>query len=258
MSAMHLLTKSLLALQTEQSTSKAREVVQLMDTEYGDKMLVSLLKLEILAFEPQPDINIYHGTLLRLFRSVYLTKPNFKTLMHHIHKLRKFSPEVACDCLGQLLSIRLFESGKIEYIERVTVMRIWITTSNSQTTSLIDSLRFFLDLVSSNITSPYSSAATHASQTLLWKLIEGFFNQRQYEQAEKLCNLAIHPMFVKCGDSNKAKISRKIMQCAIARQSWNEARQAFFSMSEASQNAPQSRFLLFKVAIRTDDEDLGK
>ncbi|KAF2666798.1 SPO22-domain-containing protein [Microthyrium microscopicum] len=257
MSAMHLLTKSLLALGTEQSNAKAREVVQLMDTEYGDKMLVSLLKLEILSAETQPDISVYHGTLLRLFRSVHLTKPNFKTLMHHIHKLRKFNPEIACDCLAQLLSIRLFESGKMEYIERVTVMRIWITTSNTQISSLMETLRSFLDLVSSNITSSYSPAATHAAQTLLWKLVESSFNQTNYQQTEAICNLANHQLFVKCGDNNKAKISRKIMQCAIARQSWNDARQAFFSMSELAQSSPQSRFLLFKVAIRTEDEQLA-
>lgn len=258
MSALHLLTKSLLALQSPDSTAKARDIVQLMDTEYGDKMLVCLLKLEILMSESQPDVKVYQGILTRLFRNVYLSKSNFKTLMHHIHHLRKLSPEVACECLGQLLSLRLFHGEKLDLVERVFVMRVWITTSNAQITSLMDSLESFLDLVSRNVTAPFSSAATHASQTLLWKVVEGCFNQRQFDQAQRFCQLCNHVLFSKCGESNKAKISRKIIQCAIARQNWNDARQAYFSMSDMAQKASLSRLLLYKVAIHTEDEQLGK
>jgi hypothetical protein len=257
LSALHLFAKSLLALKTQESQSKAANIVELMDREYGDKMLVSLLRLELLATENYPDANIYCGVLLRLIRSVYLTKTNFKTIMHHLHKLRKISPDVACMCLDQFLSIRLFQTGTMEHIERATLMRIWITLTNS-TAVIADELDGFLETISGNITSPFSTSATFAAQTLIWRTIEVYFSQKQYGSAERLCLLANHRLFEKAGEGNRGILFRKLMQCALGRQDWTQARSYFFSMHETVQVLPTSRFLLYKVALRSDDEDLGE
>jgi hypothetical protein len=257
LSVMHLFTKSLIAIATPESRSKATNILELMDKEYGDKMLVSLLKLESFATESHPDGDIYHGVLLRLIRSVYLTKDNFKTIMYHLHKLRKINQDIACKCLDEFLEIRLFKTGTAEYIERATLMRIWITTS-SNTNITPDELEAFLENIAGNISAPFSTSATFAAQTLIWKTIEVCFSQKQYYPAERLCRLADHRLFEKAGEGNRGKLLRKMMQCALARQDWNQARTYFFSMHGTVQAVPLSRFLLFKVAIRSDDEELGK
>jgi hypothetical protein len=257
LSAMHLFTKSLIAIGTPESRSKATNILELMDKEYGDKMLVSLLKLESFATESHPDGNIYHGVLLRLIRSIYLTKDNFKTIMHHLHKLRRINQDIACKCLDEFLEIRLFQTGTMEFIERVTLMRIWITTS-SNTNITLDELEAFLENIAGNVSAPFSTSATFAAQTLMWKTIEVYFSQKQYHPAERLCRLANHRLFEKAGEGNRGKLIRKMMQCALARQDWNQARTYFFSMHETVQALPLSHFLLFKVAIRLGDEELGK
>jgi hypothetical protein len=48
------------------------------------------------------------------------------------------------------------------------------------------------------------------------------------------------------------------MQSALARADLVAAREAFFSMSEIAQANPQSRFLLYKVALRSGDDELGE
>jgi hypothetical protein len=260
LSTMHLLTKSHLALDTPESVAKAQDLVELMEADYGDKLLVSLLRLEILSTQAQPDADVYYGVLLRMFRSIILTRSNFKTVMHHLHKLRKISPDLACKALDDLLHLRLFESEKEEWVEKAAMMRIWITTSSPVEGSrpLLDSLGDFLDDVSNNTKVSFTPAATHAAQTLIWKVIETNYEQKCFESTEKLCRLSSHPLFDKCGEGNKAKLVRKIIQSALARQDFVCAREAFFSMSEAGQASPQSRFLLYKVALRTGDNELGE
>jgi Meiosis protein SPO22/ZIP4 like len=257
LSTLHLLIKCFLAVRSPESLLRAQSIMELMDAEFGDKMIVSLLKLELLSANSKPDPDVYHGVLLRLFRSIHLSRSNFKTIMHHLHKLRNIDPNEACKAIDEFLTIRLFEQDKEEFIERAAVMRIWITTTTSTSTNMLTSLEELLGLISKNSKGPFSSAATHASQTLLWKVIEAEISQKRYDLAEKLCRMANHPTFSKCGEGSKAKLARKVMICALARHDLIAAREAFFSMPQAAQLHPQSRFLLYKVALRSQDDDLG-
>jgi len=257
-SVISVLIKTLMEQHTLDAIKKAQSIMALLETEFGDRMLVSLLKLELLTAEKNPEPGLYRSVLLRLFRSTQLTKQNFKTLLHHVHRLRHLDLTEACQALDDFLTIRLFEQENEEYTERAIVMRIWITTSLSDCSMAIASLKDFLDLVSRYLRGPISTTATHASQTLLWKLVEAQRNQKCYENAELLCRLALSPVFNKTGDANKAKLCRKIMICALARNDFTAAREAFFAMPEAAQENPHSRFLLYKVTLRSQDFDLGK
>lgn len=50
---------------------------------------------------------------------------------------------------------------------------------------------------------------------------------------------------------------RKIILCALESKDFGMATEAFNEMSEAARNEPFTRFLMFKIAIRTSDKDLG-
>jgi hypothetical protein len=84
--------------------------------------------------------------------------------MHHLHKLRKLSAQFACRALDELLSLRLFAEEKEEWIERASIMRIWISTSCAESKDKVELLKDVLDTISSNTIKPFSSAATHAAQ----------------------------------------------------------------------------------------------
>jgi meiosis protein SPO22/ZIP4 len=258
LSTLHLLIKSLLGLRTPDALNKTQGLLQVMEAEFGDKMIVSLLRLEVLAADSKPEPGIYHGVLLRLFRSIYLSRPNFKTIMHHLHKLRNIDPKAACKALDDFLTIRLFEHEKEDYVERAAVMRIWITTTALEAADMLQSLQHFFDILSKNLTVPFTTAATHAAQTLLWKVIESHLTQKRYDTALILCRIADQPVFSKCGEVNKAKLARKAMLCALGQNDTATAREIFFSMSETAQANPQSGLLLYKVALRSQDNDLGK
>lgn len=144
--------------------------------------------------------------------------------MHHIHKLKKLSTLLACKSLDDLIALRLSGNVKEEWLERACMMRVWIMTTGSEPGDHGADMKDILDVMLTNSAKPFSAAAAYAAQTvgirpsslgksltiaqLLWKYIESAYNEKQYEAAERYCELALHPLFEKCGDLNRAKISR--------------------------------------------------
>jgi hypothetical protein len=56
-------------------------------------------------------------------------------------------------------------------------------------------------------------------------------------------------------DNNKF---RRIIMCCIQTKEYGKAAEVFNAMPESGKNSPLSRFLMFKVALRTSDDDLGE
>jgi hypothetical protein len=116
-----------------------------------------------------------------MIRSIVLNETNFKTIMHHIHKLKEHryvgrsgiaitltndSNVNACKALDHLIDMRLFREEKQVWIEKALVMRIWLGTTNSCAENILEQLHELLDAVSQNTKAPLSAPATHAVQTV--------------------------------------------------------------------------------------------
>lgn len=109
--------------------------------------------------------------LERMFRTIPLTRPNFKTIMYHLHKLRKLDVNLACKALDDLLSTRLLDERKSEWTEKAAIMRIWMTTDNPEKKDdAHTSLSKMLDGISNFSKDQFSAAATHAAQTVVSRL----------------------------------------------------------------------------------------
>ncbi|KAF2143242.1 uncharacterized protein K452DRAFT_167927 [Aplosporella prunicola CBS 121167] len=256
-STMHHLIRALLRQDDHDAKEKAKVLLDLLALDHGDKMVVSLLQLEQLSAEPKPDPGQYYGAVERMMRSIHLTETNFKTIMHHVHKLKNLSPELAAKALDNFLDLRLFENRNSEWIEKVTVTHVWVSIANWDGDQSPEPLRELLDTVQQNMHGAFSVAATHAAQTLLWKRIESTYSQSQFNAAEAWCRLSLHPLFEKAGELNKAKVARKTILCALARHDYVTARKVYFDMSDAGKAAPMTRYLMYKVALRQDDPDLA-
>ncbi|KAI7215800.1 hypothetical protein KC333_g5221 [Hortaea werneckii] len=100
---------------------------------------------------------------------------------------------------------------------------------------------------------PLSAKATHAAQTLIWKNADRHGSQT----AESWLRLLQHPMFDSAGLLNKAKIWRKAIISALARTDVTAAREAYYSMPPACQNEDMSRYLAFKIALKSEDNELA-
>ncbi|KAL0258929.1 sporulation-specific protein 22 [Diplodia seriata] len=255
LSILNFLVRACLKMNTTESREKARGIVDLLDFDYGDKMVVHLLKLDVISSDPELEVEQYYNVVVRMIRSIVLTDANFRTVMHHAHIIKGKSPELACKALDKLLHEKLFSHENHQWIEKVAVTQIWIL-ADSGDAQPPESLVGLLEAVLQN-SRPFDAPATHAAQTILWKKIETLYSQAKYLESESWCNIALHPLFAKAGDSNKAKISRKIILCALSRQEHNNARKVFFQLPENEKNNPMTRYLMYKSAIRDQEPHLA-
>jgi hypothetical protein len=52
-------------------------------------------------------------------------------------------------------------------------------------------------------------------------------------------------------------LGRKLLLCALARKDISSAREIFGSMSTVAQNEPMTRFLMYKIALRSGEHELA-
>ncbi|KAL2071470.1 hypothetical protein VTL71DRAFT_12705 [Oculimacula yallundae] len=228
-SVLQSLTKALLAMKDPESAERARGLIDMLETNLGDKLVVLLLKLEMLS-APTTDDGVafdsasYLEILQRMIRTVVINDGNFKLIMSHIRKLNDKSPSLATRALDDFLTLRIIQEDRDEWFEKALVTRLWIAvTQRDNPDSLAQLEDLFSTLVASS-TKPASSAATLAAHTLLWKRIEANYAIGQYDTAEKWCHLAMHKIFAKSGELNMARLSR---------------------------------FLMYKIAVRCDEQELA-
>jgi hypothetical protein len=157
--------RALLGLQQQDATQQAHGLVDLLESEVGDKLVILLLRLELLSASSETFDSVAYSTVVqRIIRSVVLTDSNFKLIVHHIRKLNDKSPSLACNALDELLQTRLFQAEKEEWIETILINRIWMGTSQRDGDDVLSSVHKSLAIVSSNLAKPISSSATFAAQ----------------------------------------------------------------------------------------------
>ncbi|KAF2036041.1 SPO22-domain-containing protein [Setomelanomma holmii] len=257
LSTMHNIVQAHMKVDTTDARDRAWQMIKLMETDYTDKMVVALLKIELLSKAPTLDTDEYYTVLLRMVRTIVLNDTNFKTIMHHIHKLKEHSNASACKILDDLIDIRLFREENQVWIEKAVIMRIWIGTTSAMSENVLDQTQELLDTVSQNSKAPQSAPATHAAQTLLWKRVEAAASQEQFDTAEAWCRICLHPLFDKAGAQNKAKIARKMIQFALSRQNFAAAHEAYNKMADSGRDEPVTRYLMYKVGLQSGNMDLA-
>lgn len=228
LSIIQTLVKALISTQSQEAFEKAQNLASLLESEVGHKLVVLLLKLEILSASTNEvfEDNAYRDVLMRIIQTVVLTDHNFKLIMHHIRKLHTKSPSLACNVIDEFLQTRLFEAEREDWVEKVLVTRIWMATAQREGQDVVTSVEKALTTVASNVEKPLSTLAAHAAQIvsrsqeiqgrklidlqLIWKQIESSYAQSQYDLSERWCRLAMHQLFSHSGEMNLAKAARYV------------------------------------------------
>ncbi|PQE27929.1 hypothetical protein CJF30_00009126 [Rutstroemia sp. NJR-2017a BBW] len=267
-SILQTLIKALLETKSDESLQRAQDLVDLLEGEIGDKMVVLLLRMELLS-EKTDDVFdglAYSGILQRMIRTMSLSIANLRLFLFHARKLNDKAPSLAIKALDELVRLRIKEWVDItklgEWLEKVLVTRIWMVVSGRDTEEGFVGTEAFLDLIADNAVKGMTTEATMAvhmvgRHELLWKRIEASYGLSQYEITEKWCRLGLHRLFEKSGELNIAKISRKILLCALGRGDIGSARDVFGSMSSGAKEEPLTRFLMYKIAIRSEEVEFA-
>jgi hypothetical protein len=167
-SIIQTLIKALLCLKDQEAIERARSLVSLLESVLGDKLIVLLLKLEILSAPSAGafDSGQYSDVLQRMTRYLLITDANFKLFMFHVRKLNDKSPSLACKALDEFLGLRILKEEREEYIEKVLITRLWITVNQRESPKALASLQELFTFIATNTTKPISSAATHGAHTV--------------------------------------------------------------------------------------------
>ncbi|KAF2768602.1 SPO22-domain-containing protein [Teratosphaeria nubilosa] len=252
--------------QTADSRKRALTLLDQLESAYGmsNRVAVSLLRFRVLTTTETVDCFSVRKVLAQMIRLAVMTSKSFKSIMQTIHKARSCSAEVALQALQQLISMRLAcdvspdlgEDAGRERMEKAFVTYVMFATSSSEIpeAARVEGLQAVLDDTARQTKAALSVKATHAAQTLIWKAagVAGAV------LADEWCKLLRHAIFESAGQTNKAKIGRKAMLTAMDRGEYNAAIEAFYEMSPEAQNDSNTRYLAFKVALATKNQDLAQ
>ncbi|KAH9827645.1 Meiosis protein SPO22/ZIP4 like [Teratosphaeria destructans] len=251
---------------TADSRERALALLDQLESAYGmgNRVAVWLLRFRVLTTSDTVDCGRVRKVLAQMIRLAVMTSKTFKIIMQTIHKAKSCSAEIALQALQQLISMRLAcdispdlgeDSGR-ERMEKAFVTYVMFATSPSEMPegARIESLQAVLDDTSRQTKAALSVKATHAAQTLIWKAA----GVADAVLADEWCKLLRHPIFESAGQANKAKIGRKAMLNAMDRGEYNAAIEAFYGMSMEAQDDSNTRYLAFKVALATKNQDFAQ
>jgi tetratricopeptide (TPR) repeat protein len=169
--------KARIHLKDEQSLEQARDHINLLENELGDRLIVLVLHLEILEATPVEnfDSTAFSDVLGRIIRSAVLNNDNFRLVMFHIRKLNAKNQASACKSLSDLLRLRIMAEGADErrnwMIEKALITRVWMAVGQRDTLDTLSTLEDFLNTIVADIAGTISSTASLAAHTVRYSTL---------------------------------------------------------------------------------------
>lgn len=164
------LIQSFLGLGSAEAISEANDLVSYIEPEIGDKAIVLHWRLGILERLPEEvfDAETYASILRHMVRVFDFTEQTFHFLLHHIKELRNKNSPLACGLLDELLMQRVLRSKNIEWLNKIIVRRVWMTTKDTEQPSpdTIANLVGILDCVHTAIIESLSPDVAGAVQSV--------------------------------------------------------------------------------------------
>ncbi|KEY69696.1 hypothetical protein S7711_03182 [Stachybotrys chartarum IBT 7711] len=255
----HTLIKSFLNIGSTECVQEANDVVALVESGIGDKPVVLHWRLEILQRSPRElfDIDAYTSIIRRMIRTFDFSHGSLHFILYHVKELADKTPILTTGLLDELLLQRVLPSQNPDWISKTIVRRIWVATMDTYAGDSIPKLRSTLDRVCDSIGGPVGPDAAGACHSLLWQKMNAAFVVKDYKSSVDWAQVALHPSFSSCGDSNRAKFGRKLILCALGTNSSDAARAAFENMPASARDDTLTRYLMFKVALQSWDHELG-
>lgn len=172
-------------------------------------------------------------------------------------KIKRISLNHALSAIEQLATTRLLpdldavmDSDQVKsWLEKAIVTYTSFCTASAGDPDVAQNVSTFFDSLMQQASDVLSPRATHAMQALIWKASNG----SQGPDAEAWLDVLQHSLFQSVGASNKARISRKVMMAALQRDELDTARAAFYGLPVSSQNEGMTRYLAYKLALKSND-----
>ncbi|KIX92131.1 uncharacterized protein Z520_12124 [Fonsecaea multimorphosa CBS 102226] len=248
--------RALLAINEPQAGQEAFQILQGLREEFGHKLPVILLQLELSAKDPSANPDAFSAGKANLALCASSQNSEVRLASNAGVKLTEISTSHAIRVLESYIVLRLAPSDEYTWTENAIVTLIWLMTVESSDHDNIDplSLEEAFDKIQQAWNRALSAEATHGALILLWKQIEHTFDKGLKDNTTKWCQVALHQLLAKAGDNNVGKIERKIVKCQIDLCNLEAAYATLEKMPPARRQHPLSRYLRYCLALRREDE----
>ncbi|CAK1355183.1 unnamed protein product [Cercospora beticola] len=259
--------EELLKSDQDSCISRAHEVVTQLESRnsLSNRISLPLLKLSIMAKMQNVDSAEVEWTLLHAIRLCHLTQHNFTLVMQAASKAYHTFPDIAISAMQIFAMDRILpemasagdRADQVkDWLEKATITcTLWASRQMIETGKyLSDKLLLLYDQIQQRQSEPFTTKATHAAQTLIWKAVDGSVNAA----SGGCCQLLRHPLFCNAGHVNKGRIGRRLMRGALDANELDAAHQYFLEMPISVQNEAATRCMAFQLAIRSNDLSLAE
>lgn len=237
---------------------RARTILERLKLEYGVKLPILLLGLEIFreGAAPALDLEAYAGQVQELIRSVHLIAANHRLIMYHIQELQRCSHLHASQCLKSYILHRLLPEEKREWYEQATVSSVVLVASSpsidhaSNLQVLEEDLHSFADAFKHELP-PTAARTIHA---FIWKMIRETDANNARSLAMSWCQIGLHRIFASAGEAGVGKLERQLISYHLLVSNTGLAQQMLEQMSFLQKNNRLSRYLAYCVAIRAGND----
>ncbi|KAL8799678.1 MAG: hypothetical protein Q9182_005717 [Xanthomendoza sp. 2 TL-2023] len=220
-STFHVLLKD----RCEENVSRAWDIIHELEGATKNVVVVWLLKLELHSMD-QFATHDQYDILIQIVRQIHISDANIKTILHHVHQLRRHSPRLAHTVLVTFLTERLLAMEEIAWVEKTLITTVWNCTTSQDLGDTTGALKELFDTVAAKSPSALGTSATHAAQIASYSLGD-------YDQADIWCRLALHNLFGSSGASNIAKLQRKRILCALGKSDLVQCRDIRYQIQES-------------------------
>ncbi|EME48399.1 hypothetical protein DOTSEDRAFT_119511 [Dothistroma septosporum NZE10] len=249
-------------LLASRKSQRATEIVNKLQATHGlsSRVAVPILLYKVLVDQPDFDSEEASRALLNVVQLTMLSEDSIRMTMRTLRSACQTSPTAAFTAIRALICTRLLPAMNEHetlhtWLEKALMTYVLLATSqpSTSTQALPVDLTALLDTIRNSGYPRLSTKATHAMQTLLWKASLKLSS----DSACDWCQMMTHPAFDNAGHVNKGRIGRKLMRLALDNDNIPAAREAFFQMPSAAQNDTQTRYLAFKLGLKSKDEQLA-
>ncbi|KPI44836.1 uncharacterized protein AB675_2353 [Cyphellophora attinorum] len=248
---LHATVRALMGIGSDALLHAAQDTLDAMKRDFGQRLPVLLLEIEMMQKSEAIDVERYSSVLLTIVRTVYITGPNHKLIMYHIHQLKALSDQHAYDLLKQYTMTRLVPDYIEDYIESAIVVLCWL---GSATESTFEVLPEELDALHKARPRGLRADAANAAVLVLGKIIEGHNAKSKLEQIISYCRAALNPLFAEIGDRNRARIQRTMIDAQIRSENLQTALTCWDDVADAAKKDASTVFLRFRMAVAAGDD----
>jgi hypothetical protein len=151
--------------------SRAEDLVESIEVDIENKLLVSLLKLEILQNSHQEvfDRDTYTNILRDMVRGFLHNDMELKAILYHIRQLHSQCPRLAIMILDELIT-KIRDTDPQEWIEKLVIIHIWMTTNMKDPMTMIQITANIL----AGLSRPLDTEAAIAAQVVCWSSFASF------------------------------------------------------------------------------------